>query len=254
MFFFFLKGESQFVVNVSANSCPGESVRNEKQPFLPPDGATLRMYDPSRRERRNPPVSLHISYFPLHLPCRYLLIWKEAIRRRAVLSQQEWGWSFCGAAGERCTLILLAGAEREWRLASVPSVLHAGSQRAGLQRLKWTVVLAGRPPLRSRGGQLGVGEARRLSLDGSRLRRPAAAQGASVLRLRPELSLAQLQQGHHLLPQRQRPEPAAGQVEEGLHERLQTHSWKTGDLHDWRETEPQQIISLRLLSSIQRIY
>lgn len=85
------------------------------------------------------------------------------------------------------------------------------------------VVLAGRPSQGSRGVELRVGEAQRL--DGS-WQRPAAAHGASVLdaRLGLELSLAQLQQGRYLLPQRQGFEPATCQVEKGFDKCLKSHS------------------------------
>lgn len=84
------------------------------------------------------------------------------------------------------------------------------------------VVLAGRPSQGSRGAELRVGEAKRLSFDAS-WHRPAAAHRASVFRARlggVELSLAQLQQRRHLAPQRQGFEPATCQVEKGLHKCL----------------------------------
>lgn len=119
-----------------------------------------------------------------------------------------------------------------WMTSSLSSVLHICSEWARLESLM-PVVLAGRPSEGSRRAELRVGEARRLSFDGSR-QRPAAAQRAPLLdaRLRPELRLAQLQQWHYLLPQCHGFEPASCQVEKGFDERLQAHPCEAeGQVH-----------------------
>lgn len=131
---------------------------------------------------------------------------EKAISKRTVLlrvSQQGIGSSFSGAAEEGWTPNSSAPVENAkgsvwggggWMTSSLSSVLHICSERAWLESLM-PVVLAGRPSEGSRRAELRVGEARRLSFDGSR-QRPAAAQRAPLLdaRLRPELRLAQLQQ------------------------------------------------------------
>lgn len=85
-------------------------------------------------------------------------------------------------------------------------------------------VLARGPPVRGRRDGPRVGEVERLGPAASR-QRPAAAQRASVLGagLRPQVRLAQVQQGHYLLPQCEGFEPPPRQVEKGFHECLQSH-------------------------------
>lgn len=105
------------------------------------------------------------------------------------------------------------------------SVLHVGPERARNEPLMQPVLLAGGPPQGGRRAQLTVAGAQRVSLGGPR-HRPAAAHRAPLLhgRLGLQLRLAQLQQRRYLLPQRQGFEPATCQMEEGFHERLQSHS------------------------------